>query len=107
MSRPTANLMLVAPKVEVQRCGTCKFQRVFPEFGNQKVCAAQPPALSLIPELLAAIPPGTAVTSPAGKVVQMPAGGLQIVTSRAECRFPPCLDHWGCGQWKPRFEGTS
>lgn len=94
---------IVAPQIGAKRCGNCKHQQCFPDFGDNKICTESPASVHLVPELFRAIPPKTALQTPEGEQIPFPNGGLQTVNWRTEVRFPPAPDHWTCGKWAPRF----
>lgn len=67
-----------------QTCRNCKHRGIIPEYGDQPLCLEGPATV-------------TALLVPRHD-------GTPGVEMTRDVAFPPALDHWHCGRWKPRFE---
>ena len=97
--------MIVAPTIDNQKCRNCKFQKALGgPFGPAKLCTEAPPRVTVLADAFAVIPPGSNGIPLGDNVAgNFPAGGLQVVHTRNEVRYPPAFDDWTCGRWKPRL----
>lgn len=91
--------VLVAPEVGAHRCANCKFQGQLPEFPQQKLCLRSPPGVTsifIVDEIGGA-------SRPAGAGSETQYGARVIGHIQKDVSYPPAIDHWTCGEWKPRL----